>query len=486
MMVELLSVAAVFVGGCLLVRAAGLTGWGILPFGMVAGICLQIAIALVQVVTTLPTTPVLTLILTCALPAAWWLVRWGQGHDVRIPLHFAAAVLAGLAAVVVLLRAANLLKWHIDSFTYMMTSALLAEDTYHAGMSAHQVTKRMLGVPVLHAPAQLAGESYLRSITPLLAAATVGILVWLLQRGLRDRLDRATAYGFTALAVLALVTNNRFVFSAFYLNGHLLAATLTLVIAGGGWLLLSRDDPALRAIQLVAIPAAVVTRPEGALLAALALVPTLLSARVPIRHRAAACAVLGVSTLAWQGSVLWVHYARDAAIPLSVYGTAAIGMAALLVIGALRWSTRLRHPVRLLWLAEAGLWLALLGFVVRDPDIFVDSLRATVRNVSPAGAWGTSLVVLAVLGLVAILLTGTERLASPLRFPVTTFLPVAFLLAYLREEGAYRVGAGDSLSRMFMQVVPLAVMFVAVAFASADWDRVRSIVTKRREVSAGS
>jgi hypothetical protein len=170
MMVELLSVTAVFVGGCLLVRTAGLTGWGLLPFGLFAGMCLQIAIGLVQVVTTLPTTPVLTVVLTCGLPAAWWLVRWRQGHDVRIPVHYALAALAGLAALVAVLRAANLVKWHIDSFTYMMTSALLADDTYHAGMSAHQVTKRMLGLPVLHAPAQLSGETYLRSITPLLAA----------------------------------------------------------------------------------------------------------------------------------------------------------------------------------------------------------------------------------------------------------------------------------------------------------------------------
>jgi hypothetical protein len=483
MMVELLSVAAVFVGGCLLVRATGLTGWAVLPFGMVAGLSLQIAIALVQVVTTLPTTPVLTLILTCVLPAGWWLVRWRQGHDVRIPLRYAAAALAGLGVVVLALRAANLVKWHIDSFTYMMTSTLLVEGSYQAGQSVHQATKRMLGIPAIHAPAQLAGESYLRSITPLIAVATIGILVWLLQRGLPDRLDLAARYGFIGLAVLVLVTNNRFVFSTFYLNGHLFTATLLLVVAGTGWLLLSRDDPALRVIQLVAIPATVLTRPEGVLLAALALLPTLLSARVSRRHRAAACALLGLTTLGWQGSVLWLYLDRGAEIPISGYGTAAIGVAALLGIVALRWTDRLAHPVRVLWLAEAGLWLGLFAFVLRDPEIFVDSLRATVRNVSPIGAWGTSLVVLAALGLIAICLTGTERVASALRFPVTTFIPVGFLLAYLREEGAYRIGSGDSLNRMFMQVLPLAVAWVAVAFASADWDRLRSIVTNRSIVT---
>ncbi len=55
-----------------------------------------------------------------------------------------------------------------------------------------------------------------------------------------------------------------------------------------------------------------------------------------------------------------------------------------------------------------------------------------------------------------------------LRFPLTTFLPLAFLLAYLRAL-PYRVGVADSLSRMFIQVVPLAILFVASAAASKGW-----------------
>jgi hypothetical protein len=475
--VELLSVAAIVIGGCLLVRTAGMSGWGVLPFGVAAGMCLQIGIGLVQVVTNLPTWPALTLALTVAIPLGWWLLRWRQGYDVRLPIPYAAAALAGLAVAVLLLRAANLVKWHIDSFTYTMVGALLADDTYRAGVSPFLVTKRLLGVPVLHAPAQPAGEAYLRSITPLLAAATLGIVAWLFQRGLRDRLDRAALYGFTGAALLLLVSNNRFVFHTFYLNGHLLAAVQLLMIAGCGWLLRSRDDPALRLIQLVAVPALIVTRPEGVLLAALALLPTVVSGRVPVRHRAAACAVLGVATLAWQASVLWVHLDRDTEIPMHVYGAAAVGVLALAGIAALRF----RLPAALLWLTEAGLWLVLAGFAVRDPAVLVDSVNATVVNAArPTSAWGVSLVVLGLLVLAAMLVTGTGRFAGPLRFPVTTFPPVAFLLAYLREGGAFRIGQGDSFNRMLIEVVPLAVLFVVVAFAGADWARIRPVVTTRR------
>jgi hypothetical protein len=48
---------------------------------------------------------------------------------------------------------------------------------------------------------------------------------------------------------------------------------------------------------------------------------------------------------------------------------------------------------------------------------------------------------------------------------------VALLLAYLRDEGAYRVGQYDSLNRMFMQVVPLAVLYVVVVYATAGRTR---------------
>ncbi|TVR86211.1 MAG: hypothetical protein EA416_15680, partial [Trueperaceae bacterium] len=50
------------------------------------------------------------------------------------------------------------------------------------------------------------------------------------------------------------------------------------------------------------------------------------------------------------------------------------------------------------------------------------------------------------------------------------FLPQAFVIAYLRDA-AYRVGGGDSLNRMLIQVVPLMVVFVVVSFQGAMRDR---------------
>jgi hypothetical protein len=469
LIVELLSVAAVFTGGCLFVRAAGLTGWPVPAFGLLAGICVQVAVGTVQVVTGLPTWPALTLALTAGLPALWWLVRWRRGQVSGLPVPSTVLSLVLLAGAVALLRATNMVKWHIDSYTYLMTSSMLANGSYHDGITPVQATKRLLGVSLLHAPAQLAGEFYLRSITPLLAVATVAALVALFRWGTRDRLPPAHVAGFAVLAVLLLVSSNRFVFSAFYLNGHLLVGALILVLAGCGWLLLTGRYAAapLMALQLVAIPALVVTRPEGTILAGLALLPTLLSRAVPLRHRAAALAVLGVTTAGWQASLLWIYRQHEEPVPLSVTGMLAAGVLLAAAAGLL---PRLPQSIRLLWITEAGLWLALGAFALRDPPILVDSVRATVENVvldGGAGRWGATLVVLAGLVVIAIGFAWRGRETS-LRFAVTTFLPVALLLAYLRDEGAYRVGQYDSLNRMFMQVVPVAVLFVVAAFATVS------------------
>jgi hypothetical protein len=468
--VELLSVLAVFAGGCLFVRAAGLTGWSIPAFGLLAGLCLQITIGFVQVVTPLPTWPVLTLALTIALPAAWWLARWRGGHQVGFPVGYAALSVAVVAAAVPVLRAANLVKYHTDSFTYLMGGAVLADGTYDTAVSTHHLTKRLLAISLIHAPANLSDDFYLRAITPLLAVATVGILVWYFWRGAPARLDPGQLAILAGLGALVLVTNNRFVFSAFYINGHLLVAALLLVIVGSGWLLATRDEVparALMALQLLAIPPLVVTRPEASVLAGAALLPMLLSQRVPWRHRAATIVVLGTSTMAWQGFVWLVHLERDADVPITVSGPFLAGLAMLPGIWLLGRRSLMDRSRWLLWLTEAAIWLALAAFTVRDPQIMIDSLDAATQNlVLGAGKWGTSPVVLAGLVIGAIIFVRSPHL-SYLRFPVTVFLPLAFVEAYLRDA-AYRVGYGDSLSRMLMHIVPLAVLYVMAACASAD------------------
>lgn len=467
-LVEYLTIAALLVGGGAFLRAVNVRGWVLPALALIVGIAVQAAVGLVQVVAGLPTYPAITLGLTVALPVGWlvWRIRRGDDLGPLRPTIAGYATGLGVAVAVIVLRLANLVKWHTDSLTYMITSDLLAHNTYRTGVSTHFLTGRMLGLPLLHAPANAANDTYLRAVTPLLAVATLALLVWLLRTGLPRVPGRVLAL-FGALGALLLLTNNRFVFSVFYLNGHLELAAMTLLIAGCGWLLAAGrgQTEALRALQLVAIPALVLIRPEGTLAAALALLPTLLTRDIPVRHRAALLATLGATTVAWQGFEAWVFIDRGYPVPASVLGVLALGVALVAAIALLHWNALTARSRELLWLVEAVLWLALAALAVRKPAVLVDSVKATYANlVQGKGGWGLSLVVLGLLFVAALVLFRTRHQAY-LRFPVTTFVPLAFVLAYLRE-GAYREGFGDSLTRMFMHIVPLAVLALLVAVTS--------------------
>lgn len=469
MIAEVVSVLAVLGGGCAAARAAGIRGWVLPALGLVAGVSIQLAVGLIQVVTPLPTSPALTLAVTFTAPVVWWLGRWRRGHDVRVSPPPAALLLGLVAVTVALLHHANLAKWHTDSFMYLMSGQLIADGRYASDVSTYLLTARTLGVPLLHAPAHLGGGYFLTSIHALLAAATLAIVTWLFRRGLAHPAAPAVLATFAVLGGLLLLTNNRFVFSAFYLNGHLLVAVLVLVIAGSGWLLargrFAADTPpaALMALQVLAIPALVISRPEAAMLAVLALLPTWLAGKVSARHRMVTVATLGVANLVWQGFVAWIHLAREAPVPLTAVGSLALGILLVAAIPLLRRPL----PARLLLVSEAGLWLALLAFVAaRGPANLVESLYATGVNLFLGeGRWGLSVAILTAFVLGCLVLSRVPHL-SYLRFPVTAFVPLGFLLAYLRDI-PYRVGFGDSLSRMFMHVVPLAVLYVTAAMAAA-------------------
>jgi hypothetical protein len=466
MMVELVSVLAVFAGGCLALRAAGLRGWALPPLGLLAGIFLQLGIGLIQVVAFLPTSPALTLALVVALPATWWALRRRAGHDVTIPVPYAMLSLAAVGVAVAVFRAANLVRYHTDSMFYLTSGALLADGSYRADVTVDLLTTRGLGVPLLHAPANLAGpDLYLRSVTPLLGLATLAALVWLFTLGARELAAPGRVALIGGLGALLLVTNNRYVFSLFYLNGHLLFAAQLLIVVGAGWLL-ARDHRVrtLRVLQLLAIPALIVTRPEGFLVAVLALLPTWLSVSVPVRYRATTVLTCGASALVWHAFMGALVLARGGDPTGQVVGGIAAGALVLCLYPLRHWGFPLLRARSVLLLVEAGLWLALLGFAVLKPGVLRRSLAATYTNlVHGNGRWGYSLVVLGLLVLGGWALASFRHKAH-LRFPLTTFAPLAFLLAYLRE-GAYRVGFADSLSRMFMQYVPLALLFVMAAVA---------------------
>jgi hypothetical protein len=268
--------------------------------------------------------------------------------------------------------------------------------------------------------------------------------------------------------VMLLVTNNRYVFHSFYLNQHLFFGSCFVVIAASGWLFATAREvprPALLGLIAVAIPALTVARPEASLFAALATAPLLLSGVVPFRCRAFVLGVYGASTTLWSGYVA-MAYLDAGDIPVSAIGPLALGITALFVIPILAWPGLTSRRGQLLIAVEAFIWLALAVLAAHNPEILVASLAATYENVV-MGSWGSSLVVLATL-IALVLVFCRDRSLVYLRFPVTASIPLFLLLAYFRAS-AYRVGDGDSLNRMLIQIVPLALLYIAAAATSARW-----------------
>jgi hypothetical protein len=470
---ELLVLTVMLVAGCAVMRTTGVTGWGLPGLGLLAGILLWIAVGFLQVAAWVPAWPWITMVLTLGLSVGWWVWRWRQGADVGVRLVPALASLAGLWAAVAAFRGLNMVKWHTDSFVYLMVGRLLADGDYRSVNTIELVSTRVLGVPLLHAPANMAGEFYLRSITPLLAIATIATTAWFLRQGTRMGAGRLPAAVVTSLLVLLLLTNNRVIQNSFYINGHMLMGAVVMIIAASGWLLAASDRSprqALMVLQILAIPALVIIRPEGPLMGILILLPTWLAPQISRTYRSITMAVFGGATVLLALVQGWFFVDRDVAMPSSVTGPLALGFATLLAIPLLRWKWLNRRTVLLLWVAEAGLWLATLAIAQanRGSGTLKSSIHATYVNLfHGAGAWGLSIVILSVLLVLGYLCFRQAPHQILLRFPLTTFVPFVFLMAYLRE-GGYRIGLADSLNRMIMHEVPLAVLLLLVVLTVGD------------------
>jgi hypothetical protein len=480
---ELLSVLVLTLSGWLVVRSAGATGWRGPALAPLAGVFMLVAVGFLAVFARVPSHPAVLLSLTAG--AALLFVggarpKWTRGDLVALSL-----LIAGVALLVALFREANLVTYHLDSFQYLLAGSLIAQGLAPELGSSTFWSKRTFVAPVLHSLAHGHGEFYLRSITPLFAAATALALASFatVARGSgRHRWVRLTVVG---LALALLLSTNRFVWHALYINSHLFVAGAWMTLAAANWRLMTRADRdrgLWLTLSLLAIPTVIVGRPEGFLLVGMAIAPLVLSGRVPGWWRAAQVGTFGLFTLTWQ---LFVAASITSSPPMSVVAPAALGGLAIgVALLLLRWPLAVRRPRG--W--RTGLLLAvgilLAGLALRQPTILTESLAASWQNVIlGAGHWGPSLGLLGLLvGITALFHRGDAATAS-LRFPLLATLPAVLLIAYLRGA-AYRVGAGDSLSRMFIQFVPLAILYLAMAATEGGWGPPRWWVGLRRRFLA--
>jgi len=361
---------------------------------------------------------------------------------------------------------------HVDVVEYLSIGSLLQSGDIYEHVSMYQFQKRMLLVPFMHAPANLIGNLYLPAITPLVALSGVGLMVWLWVKGLRGRIKNKHALiALIVIGVALLVTNSRFIMHATYMNGHLASGILLMLIVGMIWLYVSGDrkrrveKDGYITVALIALSVLVFARPEGFMMALLAIVPAIAGRGVATGHKALLLSVLGVAMIAWHGLLAGMYVIGGgglSSISSSVYIPILLGSTLIIFALMLRRKIVGRYINKLPVVAEAGLWVLLGGLFVMNPHILLASVGATTVNVSIMSAWGVSWIILT--GLVAYSLIFRKfKDSTYLRFSITTFVPLVLLLAYARDS-PYRVAQADSLDRMWMQVIPVALLYIITAF----------------------
>jgi hypothetical protein len=233
------------------------------------------------------------------------------------------------------------------------------------------------------------------------------------------------------------------------------------VVAAVPWLM-GRGVLPTRAVVVPALSvvAIVIGRPEATLLLPLLLVPIAVCLEVARRVVWVLSGTFAAATFLW-----WVVVLRGLA-PWSPSSAATVSV--VTAVGVLLLTAvvpRLpRHTVtasRLPLLVLAALTLVLVVYLVTDGgEVVWASLWATARNLAGEGLWGLLVPVLVLL-LVIVSRAWSLPAGQVFTVPLVGFLPLALVLAYARE-GAYRVGPGDSLNRMWMHLLPLAVTYLVL------------------------
>jgi hypothetical protein len=429
------------------------------------GVGLLVTISLVLVVSPVPYAAWLAIGVSVgiALAGVWHARRRGRLGAVGPAIGWSVVVVL----VTPLVRRVRLTRVTSDSYEYLQVGGLL-EALGGPSDDAHLVLARQLLVGAAHAPSWLVDEAFLVALAPLTAVSAVATVIWVV------RVARpAVAIRWLDLAVLgaagaAVLTANRTWFHAFYVNAHLLVGLYLAIVAAVPWLIargaLPRRFAVVAALAIVAI---VVGRPEAPLLLLLTLVPVVVSPSMP---RPPVAVLVG----AYSGSILlwWAVAVRDVVdhgpgSPATVALLAAASLAVLHVVAvdpARRAVLQRFAPTVLI----GGLLLGAIAAPILMGRVAVlrESLVATAENLGGAGLWGALPWTLPPLLVVA---GSALRLRDGmlLWLPVAGFFPLALLLATARD-GAYRVGPGDSLNRMWMHVLVLAVVTLVVTLLDGE------------------
>ncbi len=471
MLIEIVFILGSTSAGVLLLHATGLRDWGVAPLGFIVGAAGYVAVGTAMLMMAVPRLPIATLAAMMMLAVGYWVRHVPDAAGRRQAGRYLGVTLPLLLLAVVSFRGLRLVNLHFDSLEHAAISSMLASGRLTYTDTAF-VQFRGIGFAMLHSPAPLAGELYLASMGPLLALSILGAVVWFTAAAAHEYQGSRWPVTVGLLGAALLATNNRMVFHAFYLHAHTITAATMLILVAAGWLLALRTRPSLRpalyAMQIAVLPALVLARSEALVVAGLAIAPTLLSSKIARRHRIILAATYAVTLIAPQLFFIAEGFRvadgpHPNTVALLVLGVMAGGSA--VVVARLNLSHRVEQGALAVGYASILGSAAALAFVT--PEIMHPSLRALWGNtVLGGGGWGVSLIALATLLALALIIDRPPQ-RHHLVFPVITFVPAALLFALARGS-SYRIDPADSLNRMLLHVLPLAILVMTATIVAVS------------------
>lgn len=426
------------------------------------GVALYLPTALILIIVTGALSPALALAATTGLGIVGFFVAGLRGQ-LNLRVIGWAAVAIGIAGLtVVLARILHLTRLTPDSLRYLLAATDLILPDAFTEMHKADLLIRQIGLPSLHALSDLVDRRYLASIGPLFGVSGLGLFAWLVWHVTRGLADRRRRWWLATGAVLFLGTSNRLVYDAFYINTHIQMAAYLLIAVAGSWLAVSKQKPGWAWPAGLALAATLLLRPEAPLVVAIILVTAAASRASPI-VRAVLTVPAVISMAFWYGIALWQNANNGDLISLTapVFGSmlAVFGAALVMLAGGFTRARPLARHVDLV--ALAGLALVVAGYGLRNPDVVINSLQSTFRNLTYDGLWLITWVAALALLVVALVVQRVPdgRLWT---VPILGFGLLFWLLPLIRD-GAWRVGAGDSGNRILAHILAVVVAFLVLA-----------------------
>lgn len=468
MIPELLIAAILALTGFGLLLAVGGDFAGALPWLAVPmGAAIYLVTALLMLVVGGTFDPAVGLTVTVVIGGVGMVVSIARERWTRQIVLWALTALSMGAVTVVVARTVHLTRLTPDSLRYLLFAGEMQLPDALNEIHPADFVNRQMGLPSLHAMSSLTDRRYMTSIGPLFGVSGFGLFVWLCWTATRE-LAQSRRLLLVGSAALFLVASNRLVYDAFYINTHIEVAFYTLVAIAGAWLAVSTREWVWAFPAGIALAMTLLFRPEAPIVAAIVLV-AIGASDAGWRVRLATTALTVVIIALWYGVILWQNASGGDTISLTapVFGS-LVGVLLAVVVVAAGGYWRLRPVVRYLdRVMLGGLLVVTVVLVALKAEVFTSSLEAGFQNIFLSQrAWLFTWSVGLPLLVVALLVHEVPH-ARLWTVPIVGF-GILWLLLPMVRDGAYRVGTGDSGSRILAHMLAVVVVFLVLA-ALRSW-----------------